>query len=172
MIVYSIGHSTRGFKDFVEVLKKFNIELVVDVRKAPYSKRYPHFSKTNLQNELLKVDIKYLYFPQLGGFREEGYLVFSRSSEFADAISELQEALENKVAVVFCAEVLWWRCHRKYIAQALHQRGYEVIHILDKNKIHKHETIDKQVQDKMQTVIFCDKKAKKQQKQRSQKSAN
>jgi uncharacterized protein (DUF488 family) len=161
MIVYSIGHSTRSFEGFVEILKKFRIEFVVDVRKTAYSKRFPHFSKANLQRWLLREDIFYLHFPRLGGFREEGYLVFSQSSEFAQAISELKELIDNRVVVVLCAEVLWWRCHRKYVVQALIRKGYDVVHILDKNKTQIHKTLNKQVQDKMQTKLFCDRKTKK-----------
>jgi uncharacterized protein (DUF488 family) len=161
MIVYSLGHSTRDFEDFVEILKKFRVELVVDVRKVPFSKRFPHFSKANLQERLLNEKIDYLHFASLGGFREEGYLVFFQSSEFAKAIGELQEVIDSRVVVVFCAEVLWWRCHRKYVAQALYEKGYQVIHIFDKDKLQKHQPLQREIFDKMQTRIFCDKKAKK-----------
>ena len=156
-----MGHSTRNFSDFLEILKIHNIELVVDVRKFPCSKKFPHFNKENLEKGLSKDKIQYINYPKLGGFRKEGYQIFSQTKEFSDCIKELQEEIDSKNTVILCAEILWWRCHRKYIAKTLSSKGFEVIHISDKNKIQKHISGKKEIEEKMKVKIFCDKKRKK-----------
>lgn len=161
MKIYTIGHSTRSFKDFMDILRTYNIELVADVRRIPASRKFPHFNKENLKVELLKTKIQYINFPQLGGFRKEGYLAFSQTKEFADTIKKLLEAVGDRTAVIFCAEILWWRCHRRYIAKKLFKKGYQIIHIFDKNKIQKHKPEEKEIKQRMKLKIFCDKKRKR-----------
>ena len=160
MKIYTIGHSTRNYGEFVEILKHYNINLVVDVRKFPRSKKFPHFCKENLEKELSQDKIQYINFPQLGGFRKEDYLVFSQSNEFVDYIKELKEKVNGRNSAIFCAEILWWRCHRKYIAKILSKEGYRVIHIFEKNKIQEHISAEKEIKEKMNFKIFCDKKRK------------
>ena len=161
MCIYTMGHSTRSFRDFLEILKLHNIEFVIDVRKFPVSKKFPHFNKENLEKELTKVKIQYINYPKLGGFRKEGYQIFSQTNEFFDYIKDLQEKADCKNTLILCAEVLWWRCHRKYIAEILSSRGFEVIHIFDKNKMQKHISGKKEIEEKMKVKIFCDKKRKR-----------
>jgi len=156
-MIYTIGHSTRNFEDFVDILKYFGIELVVDVRRFPSSKKFPWFGKKNLEKELPKNEIEYSHFPELGGYRKEGYLAFSQTEEFSEAIKKLLEIIDDKTATVFCAEILWWRCHRRYIARALAMQNYEIIHIFDKEKIQEHKPRDEDVKEKMNLKIWCDK---------------
>lgn len=160
MKIYTIGHSTRSFEDFIDILKAYNIELVVDVRRSPKSKKFPHFNKENLEVELSKTKIHYVSFTQLGGFRKEGYLAFSQTKEFANSINQLIKAVNGKIGTIFCAEILWWRCHRRHIAKILNEKGYHVIHIFDKNKTQEHNPEDKEIKDKLQFKLFCDKKEK------------
>jgi uncharacterized protein (DUF488 family) len=160
MKIYTLGHSTRSFEDFKDILKTYNIELVVDVRRSPKSKKFPHFNKKNLEEELPKTKIQYINITQLGGFRKEGYLAFSKTKEFTNAINQLLKAVNGKIVAIVCAEILWWRCHRRYIAKILNEKGYHVIHIFDKNKTQKHNPENKEVTNKMQLKLFCDKKKK------------
>ena len=138
-MIFTIGHSTRSFEEFINILKKFEINLLVDVRRFPKSTKYPHFNKEFLQEELPKHGIHYLHYPELGGFRKEGYENFAKSKEFTDALFNLLKIIDTKITVIMCAEVLWWRCHRRFIANKLVELGNEVFHIFDQNKLQVHE---------------------------------
>ncbi|MEM5801920.1 MAG: DUF488 domain-containing protein [Candidatus Aenigmatarchaeota archaeon] len=153
MKIFTIGHSTRSFGEFLKILKHFKIDLLIDVRKFPSSKKFPWFNKENLEIELRRNKIDYLHYPELGGFRKEGYEAFTKTSEFADAIKKLMEIIDYKNVVITCAELLFFRCHRRYIAEALTALGYKVIHIYDENKVQEH----KLKMPEMQVKIFCDK---------------
>lgn len=161
MKIYTLGHSTRDFEEFLSILKKFEIQLVVDVRRFPSSKKFPWFNKENLEKKLMEEGIQYLHFAELGGYREEGYETFSKSGEFSQALNKLMEIVKDKVVAIICAEFFWWRCHRKYIANALVEKGFEVVHILDEGKIQQHKLREKETEEKMKLKLFCDKKARK-----------
>ncbi|MEM5766477.1 MAG: DUF488 domain-containing protein [Candidatus Aenigmatarchaeota archaeon] len=158
MRIYTLGHSTRSLEKFLGILKIFKIDLVIDVRHWPSSKKFPWFNKDNLEKELTKERIQYLHFPELGGYRKEGYEAFSKSEEFSKALSKLVKLIDDKNVALFCAEFLWWRCHRKYIAKALVEKGIEVIHIFDEERIQKHISKEKEVEEKMKLRLWCDKK--------------
>jgi uncharacterized protein (DUF488 family) len=159
MLIYSIGHSTRTFEEFIDILKHFKIELLIDVRQFPGSKKFPHFNKEILEIELPKTNIQYIHFPELGGFRKEGYLAFSQTKEFSEAIKKLLEIVDERTAVIMCAEKFFWRCHRKYVSSALVNFGNQIVHILDREKIYEHK-LSEDLKQKMNLKIFCDKKAK------------
>ncbi|MEM7819366.1 MAG: DUF488 domain-containing protein [Candidatus Aenigmatarchaeota archaeon] len=152
--IYTIGHSTRSIDEFIEILKHFNINIVIDVRKIPESKKFPHFNKDFLKDRLKENNIQYIHYPELGGFRLEGYENFSKSNEFKNAVDKLIKIIKNKNTTILCAEIDYRRCHRFFISNALEQRGFEVIHIWNKEKIEKHDRNAK-------LTLFCDKKAKK-----------
>jgi len=161
MRIFTIGHSTRSLEEFLEILKKFQVELVVDVRKWPSSQKFPWFNKEELEKELNNNKIQYIHFPELGGYRKEGYLTFSKTEEFSEAIEKLLKTIDEKNTAILCSELLWFRCHRKYIAEKLATLGHTVVHIFDKNKTQEHKPVDKEVRERMKLVLFCDKKAKK-----------
>jgi uncharacterized protein (DUF488 family) len=161
MKIYTLGHSTRSFEEFINILKNFQVELVLDVRKFPSSKKFPWFNKENLEKELTKNKIEYIHFPELGGYRKEGYENFVKSEEFEKAIKKLLEVIDEKNSLILCAEALWWRCHRRYIANHLASLGYQVIHIFDEKRTQEHKLKEKEIEEKMKLKIFCDKKARK-----------
>jgi len=161
MKIYTVGHSTRSLNEFLEILKHFNIQLVIDVRRWPSSKKFPWFNKENLANVLADNNIEYLHYPELGGYRKEGYANFSKSDEFAEALNRLVKIIDNKIAAIMCAELLWFRCHRRYIAQSLVKCGHNVIHIFDKEKTQEHKLSEREINEKMSLVIWCDKKVRK-----------
>jgi len=160
MKIYSIGHSTRSLEDFTDILKHFQVELVIDVRRFPGSRKFPWFKKENLEKELPKNQIEYLHFPELGGFRKGGYEEFTKTGEFADGLNKLIEIIDDKMVAIMCAEILWWKCHRRYIANALVEKGLEVTHVFNKEKIQEHKLRDKGIDEKMKLKIFCDKEVK------------
>lgn len=161
MKVYTIGHSTRTLEEFLETLKHYNINLIIDVRKFPTSKRLPWFNKEVLEKETQKLHILYVHFPELGGFRKEGYEQFTKSEDFTKAIDKLIEIMDSKVVAIMCSEFLWWRCHRKYVADILAKNGFEVIHVFDKERVQEHKLKEKEIEERMKQRVFCDKKAKK-----------
>jgi uncharacterized protein (DUF488 family) len=156
MLIYTLGHSTRNLEEFINLLKHYKIEFVVDVRRFPSSKKFPHFNKENLEKELEKNGIKYIHFPELGGFREGGYKNFSKTEEFKNSLKRLLGIIDNHNSTILCAEKYFWRCHRKYIAHELHKLGHRIIHILDKNDFYEHKE-SKDLEFKMNVKIFCDK---------------
>ncbi len=158
MLIYTLGHSTRSLEEFIDLVKYYKIELIIDVRRFPSSKKFPHFNKESLEKELEKNGIKYVHFPELGGFRKEGYKTFSQTEEFKKALGELLNIINNYTSVILCAEKYFWRCHRKYIANELYKLGHKIIHILDKDNIYEHKE-SKDLTFKMNVKVYCDKLA-------------
>lgn len=152
MRIYTIGHSTRNFEDFVDILKNYRIDLVIDIRKFPTSKKFPHFNKEFLENELTKNQIEYLHYPELGGYRKGGYEAFTKTEEFSDAINKLLEIIDNKISAIMCAEWNVMKCHRWYVSEFLNNLDYEVIHIIDCKKFQNHKELPKK-----KLKIKCDK---------------
>ena len=146
MRVWTVGHSTRSLDDFLATLAPYGIELVADVRRFPGSRAHPQFAQAALEAGLHGAGIEYLALPALGGRRRarehaagsgwrneafRGYAEHLASEEFAGGLFELTMAAGGMRTAVMCAEVLWWRCHRRMIADVLVARGEEVVHIMD-----------------------------------------
>ncbi|HKC20100.1 MAG TPA: DUF488 domain-containing protein [Candidatus Dormibacteraeota bacterium] len=142
--VFTIGHSTRSLEELIELLRHHRIELLVDVRTVPASRRMPHFAKTALERSLPAHGIAYRHMPELGGLRKpkrdstntgwrnvsfRGYADYMQTDEFWRAISDLEELAAKQRVAIMCAEAVPWRCHRSLIADALAARGNEVRHI-------------------------------------------
>lgn len=151
--VWTVGHSTRPADEFNVILLSHQIGCLVDVRSFPGSRRYPHFNKLELEDNLKAAGIRYSHIPGLGGRRRpsvdsrntawqnasfRAYADHLDSVEFQKGIEELLRLAEANRTTVMCAEGLWWRCHRGLIADFLKANGVEVIHILDANKIENH----------------------------------
>jgi len=132
--IYSIGSSTHQRETFIDLLHHFHIKTLVDVRSFPKS-RFPHFIKENLDRTLKEAGIEYVYLgKELGGYRKGGYENYTLTAHYEKGVSDL-EAIGKKDATAFmCAEKLPWKCHRKFIALSLQERGWKVIHIIDAQK--------------------------------------
>ncbi|MEM4389035.1 MAG: DUF488 domain-containing protein [Candidatus Micrarchaeia archaeon] len=140
--IWSIGHSTRSIVELIELLKHYGIEVVADVRRFPISRKFPWFARKSLSQILPANGINYIWLgEELGGFRKGGYEAFAETGEFATAVAELANLAKKKRVAVLCAEKLWWRCHRRYIANALAQQGWEVVHIFDKKRSEPHSML-------------------------------
>jgi len=144
-IIHTIGHSTRTIEKFIELLKAHRIELVVDVRRWPMSKRYPHFNREALDCSLSEVGIDYLWRGDLGGFRKpapdsvntawqvgafRAYADFMLTAEFDKIIGEVEPIASEQRIVLMCAEAVPWRCHRQLLADAFLVRDWRVRHIV------------------------------------------
>lgn len=139
-MIYTIGHSTRSIDEFIDLLKQYNIALIVDVRRFPGSKKYPHFNRENLVKVLGEHSIKYFWLGELlGGFRKGGYEAYTETEEFRKGIENLIQIMKQGTIAVMCAEIVWFRCHRRYISDKLVQLGYEVVHIIDGKRTYVHK---------------------------------
>lgn len=134
-VVYSLGTSTRTQDEFIWLLNRYRIELVVDVRRFPVS-RFEHFNQQVLSGLLAAKGMEYLYLgDRLGGHRKGGYLAFCGTEEFSSGIAALEVAASTRVGAIVCAERLPWRCHRRFIAAELGRRGWKVVHIIDEGRV-------------------------------------
>jgi uncharacterized protein (DUF488 family) len=131
--IYTIGTSNRNLGDFHEIVRSFGIELLVDVRRFPTS-RFKHFTRENLEVFSQEQNIGYIWLGELGGYRSGGYEEFMRSGDFRHALSRLESMARDRITAFFCAERFPSRCHRRFIAQRLEQRGWEVVHITGREK--------------------------------------
>jgi uncharacterized protein (DUF488 family) len=152
--IFTIGHSTRAFEDFLSALRSFDIAAVADVRLIPKSRRHPHFADEFLAANLPREGIAYLPFKHLGGRRRprkdsrnsgwrnasfRGYADFMETPGFAAALGELMEAARERVVTTMCAEAVPWRCHRSLISDALLVRGWNVMDVMDVGKASPHK---------------------------------
>jgi uncharacterized protein (DUF488 family) len=154
MTVFTIGHSTRSAEEFVALLREAGVDHVVDVRRFPFSRRYPHFNGEALAATLAAAGIGYRHEPALGGrrgrrrdgapsphtlWREQAfanYADYAETPEFRAALETgvLRLARDHRPAVM-CAEAVWWRCHRRIIADYLLAQGVSVMHIMGSGKV-------------------------------------
>ena len=131
-VIYTLGTSTRGMDDFIGILEARGIARLCDVRSFPSSKRYPQFSRELFAASVLGAGIDYVWLgKQLGGHRKGGYEAHMETADFREGLEELERLASEAPSVVVCAEALPGRCHRRFIAGALEERGWEVVHIID-----------------------------------------
>ncbi|MCH4091186.1 DUF488 domain-containing protein [Acetobacter sp.] len=146
--IYTIGHSTHSLDEFITLICHYHITFVADVRAFPYSRRNRDYNGNVLPEALGKVNVIYRHFPELGGRRPRSrtvaptinafwrvqsfhnYADYALSDKFQNGLATLIEASRYETVVLTCAEVLWWRCHRRIISDYLLSKGLTVIHIL------------------------------------------
>ncbi len=132
-----MGTSNRTQEQFIEILKFYKISAVADVRRWPVSQRFPHFKKENLQKLLKNHNIFYYHFENLGGYRIEKYENYMETQSFKSAFKKLIKVAKKNLTCIICAEKFPWKCHRRFISKALKEIGFEVLHIIEKEKIWK-----------------------------------
>jgi uncharacterized protein (DUF488 family) len=151
--VFTIGHGARSIDEFLSLVRETGVRLVVDVRSFPGSRKHPHFGKDALASSLDSIGIGYEWKKELGGFRKthpgsrhtairsaafRGYADHMESREFGEAREWLvRRATETRTAVM-CAESLWWKCHRRMLADALVAAGCDVRHIMTGGRLDAH----------------------------------
>lgn len=151
--IWTIGHSTRSMEELIAMLHSFNIQLVADIRSYPGSKRYPHFNKESLEVVFPKNNIAYAHLKSLGGRRKpnphslnnawrndafRGYADYMETKDFKIGIEELQKLAIDRRTAYMCSEAVWWSCHRALVSDYLKSHGWEVIHIMGKDKSEEH----------------------------------
>jgi uncharacterized protein (DUF488 family) len=151
--VFTVGHGARTLDAFLELLAHANISLLVDVRTAPGSRKHPHFGKDVLAGSLKGAGIDYAWRKELGGWRKprsdsrhvalrspgfRGYADHMETPEFRATRDWLMGRAADVPTAVMCAESLWWRCHRRMLADALLAAGASVAHIMEGGRLDPH----------------------------------
>jgi len=136
--VFSIGHSTRTLEELLAVLLHHRIERVVDIRHFPGSRHNPQFNRETLEQALLKNRLEYVWLERLGGYRTGGYRAYMQSADFASGMEALEALAREKRTAYMCAEVKWFKCHRRHVSDVLAARGWQVIHIFDEKRLQRH----------------------------------
>lgn len=126
-----MGHGRRPLEDLLALLAEHGITQLVDVRHYPRSRRNPQFNTESLAAELPRRGVTYVWLgEELGGFREGGYEAWMESDDFQRGLARLEQLATQQPTAIMCAETVWFRCHRRFIARKLVSRGYAVTHIL------------------------------------------
>jgi uncharacterized protein (DUF488 family) len=154
-LLLTVGHGTHTADAFSELLLSAGVKLIVDVRIAPGSRRFPQFGRSALERWLPAAGIAYRWERRLGGFRKlppgspdvglrnasfRAYAAHMRTPEFAAAMATLAANVAAKPTAIMCSESVWWRCHRRLIAD--HARLIEqlqVRHIMPDGRLADHE---------------------------------
>jgi len=151
---YTMGFSTRTWDETLEILSAHSIQRLIDIRTLPGSKRTPQFNLEHLRTELPRAGIEYIHMKSLGGLRKpkpvtvnsawrnnsfRGYADYMQTPEFVEALSTLQELVDEKTSVYCCTEAVFWRCHRQLVSDALLVRGLKIGHIFNATKVEPHK---------------------------------
>jgi uncharacterized protein (DUF488 family) len=150
---FTIGHSTRPIGEFIELLTDSEIGVVVDIRTVPRSRTNPQYNLDVLPKSLSELQIAYQHVADLGGLRPRAphiapevnafwenqsfhnYADYALGSGFQAGLARLRELGRDRRCVVMCAEAVWWRCHRRIIADYLLAAGEQVFHILGPHSV-------------------------------------
>jgi uncharacterized protein (DUF488 family) len=145
----TIGHSTQSIEDFSDILRAHGVQLIVDIRTIPRSRRNPQFNEDTLAASLNESGIDYVRLKELGGLRRSkkdsqnmgwrnesfrGFADYMQTPEFEAGINELITLARDRTVAIMCAEALPWRCHRSLVADALLVGGIQVQHIMTSKK--------------------------------------
>ena len=151
--IFTIGHSTRTIDEFVDVLRDGPADMVLDVRTVPRSRTNPQYNADSVAEALALYQVGYTRIAELGGLRGctkdvdpqcngfwrnrsfHNYADHALSRDFALGLGKLLELSDERRCAIMCAEAVWWRCHRRIIADYLLARGREVFHLMGGGKI-------------------------------------
>jgi uncharacterized protein (DUF488 family) len=153
--LYTIGHSTRTFEDFIATLGAHDIRTLVDIRAFPRSRRLPHFNRESLEKSLPQAGVAYRWLPALGGHRKKirddspnaalrsdsfrNYADYMLTSDFQRGINELLALADHSRAVYMCAERVYFRCHRMLVSDWFVAHGHQVFHIDGAGPVRSHQ---------------------------------
>ena len=151
--IYTIGHSTRSIVKFVELLRIGCVQLVVDIRSVPRSRTNPQYNQDALPDALSAYQIGHTRIAELGGFGGRSkserpqpnafwtnqsfhnYADYALSEEFRLGLARLRELSNERRCAIMCSEAVWWRCHRRIVADYLLHEGRIVCHLMGSTRI-------------------------------------
>jgi uncharacterized protein (DUF488 family) len=158
--LYTVGHSDRSIEEFISILQSARIESVIDVRRLPGSRKHPQFDEDALGASLDAVGIRFDRIPELTGRRPvskdvpfevnafwqnrsfHNYADHALTVEFGSGLDELISLGKDARTTVMCSEAVWWRCHRRIIADHLIARGLPVFHLMAQGREHPADLTD------------------------------
>ncbi len=150
--LYTIGHSTRPAGELIDMLRELGVTRLVDIRSVPRSRTNPQFNLDVLPATLRSAEIAYVHLASLGGRRtqsgrvEEGanaawqrrpfhnYADYAETAPFREGLRELLEMASRETCAIMCAEAVWWRCHRRIVADHVLAHGVPVVHVFSREK--------------------------------------
>ena len=154
LTLITVGHGTASEEDLASLLTGAGLHLLVDVRRYPGSRAHPHAGRDALTRWLPETGIGYRWDERLGGRRRlpadspdtwwqvdafRAYAAHTRTAEFRDAVDDLIADMRAGPTAVMCSEALWWRCHRRLIADHLTAvRGCTVCHLDHRGRLTDH----------------------------------
>lgn len=145
---FTVGHSTRPLDEFVGLMHEAGVTCIADVRTVPRSRTDPQYNRDVLPRSLMPFNIQYSHLAELGGLRKRqadiapevnafwkndsfhNYADYAMGKAFYDGLTHLIKLGRGQRCAVMCAEAVWWRCHRRIIADHLIAEGEVVFHIL------------------------------------------
>ena len=151
-MIYTIGHSTRTTDELIALLRENGVDLLADVRTVPRSRFNPQFNADALPMPLAEAGIGYRHIAALGGLRHRpknapptrntlwrneafrNYSDYAAGEQFRAGLAELRGLAGAHCCAIMCAEAVWWRCHRRIVADYLLAQGEAVTHIMAPDK--------------------------------------
>jgi uncharacterized protein (DUF488 family) len=151
--IHTIGHSTRTIAAFVDLLRLGGVRLVVDIRSVPRSRTNPQFNLESLPASLAECQLDYIHLAELGGLRKRAHAIpaevngfwinrsfhnyadYALTDDFGRGLSQLLGLAAEMRCAIMCAEAVWWRCHRRIVADYLLFKGRSVIHLMGTSRI-------------------------------------
>jgi uncharacterized protein (DUF488 family) len=170
--IYTIGHSTHPIDAFIALLRRSEVRVVVDVRTVPRSRTNPQFNRETLPASLAEAGIDYTHLPSLGGLRSRSrdtppaknafwqnpsfhnYADYAMSGTFRSGLSDLRQIAEARRTAIMCSEAVWWRCHRRIIADYLIHEGVPVFHIVGAQRVELAKMTPAAVAGPKQTLTY------------------
>lgn len=152
-MIWTIGHSSRSWEEFLALLREQSIAALADVRRFAGSRRHPQFGPEQLPALLAAAGITYVLLPELGGRRKisadapktvwrnpsfQAYAEHMSSAEYHHGRERLLQQARVQRTAIMCSEAVWWRCHRALIADDLKASGVLVWHIMGPGQVVEH----------------------------------
>lgn len=149
VLLFSVGHGARTIDEFIALLKSVDLGTLVDIRTAAFSHKHPHFTGAALSESIDGAGIGYAHLKGLGGWRKSppssphaalkepgfrGYADHLTSPDFARDYATLRDIAKQSRTAFMCSESLWWKCHRRILADRLTADGHEVRHLIRADK--------------------------------------
>lgn len=151
--IYTVGHSTRTIEEFVAILRGAGVTQLVDIRSHPRSRTNPQYNLDALPGALAPYQIGHVYLKDLGGRRPRqptvdpainafwqnqsfhNYADYATTEPFQTGLGKLLALSAQKSSAIMCSEAVWWRCHRRIVADYLLNNGYAVYHLMGAGRI-------------------------------------
>ena len=153
-MLVTFGHGTASAEQITQLLRAAEVAGLIDIRTAPGSRRNPHVARAALERWLPESGISYRWDKRLGGFRRpspdspdiawredmfRGYAEHMRTADFLTAADEVVAEARTRRVAVMCSESVWWRCHRRLLADfVLVARGMPVRHLMHDGRLQEH----------------------------------